>query len=255
MQIIPAIDLLEGNCVRLFKGDYDKVTKFNSDPVSQAMEWEANGAKRLHIVDLDAAKNGSSENDSIIKSIANKLTIPVQVGGGIRNTKRAEELIMYGVSQVIIGTAALEEPKIVEDLAKTFPSKIIVGIDAKNGRVVTRGWIEKTEIRAIDLVKQFNGTKIASIISTDISTDGTLEGPNLESLRAMALASNFPVIASGGIGSLSDIISLKPLEELGISGIIVGRALYDEKFKLSEAIKVTSKLDIEDSSDKNFFYA
>ncbi len=254
MQIIPAIDLLEGNCVRLLKGDYNQVTRFNSDPLDQALKWEASGAKRLHIVDLDAAKTGSSMNDSVIRLIANKLNIPIQVGGGVRSQKRAEELIKCGISQVIIGTAALEDPTLIENLADQFPGKIIVGIDAKDGYVATRGWIEKTEIKAIDLVEKFNDTGIASIISTDISTDGTLEGPNLQSLRSMASISNVPVIASGGIGSLADLISLKPLNSIGITGVIVGRALYDQKFELSEAIKVISNLDIEDSSE-NIHYA
>ncbi len=255
MQIIPAIDLLEGGCVRLLKGDYNKITRFNADPVAQALKWEEYGATRLHLVDLDAAKTGSAENNSAIRAIAKKLSIPIQVGGGIRSERRAEELINYGVSQVIIGTAALEEPTLVQELANKFPGKIIVGIDAKDGKVATRGWIEKTEVSAIDLVKRFNDTEIASIISTDISTDGTLQGPNLESLKSIASVSDIPVIASGGIGSLADIISLKPLNMLGITGVIVGRALYEGKIKLSEAIKVISNLDMEDSPDREFFYA
>ncbi|ABX08896.1 1-(5-phosphoribosyl)-5-[(5-phosphoribosylamino)methylideneamino]imidazole-4-carboxamide isomerase [Prochlorococcus marinus] len=246
MELIPAIDLLEGNCVRLVQGNYNKVTKFNSDPVSQALRWEDMGASRLHIVDLDAARQGFSSNDDVIKQIAKSLSIPIQIGGGIRTSKRAKELLDYGIDRVIIGTAALEDPRLVEDLASAFPKKIVLGIDAKEGKVATRGWIEQSDVRTEDLIKQFSNAKIAAIISTDISTDGTLEGPNLKSLTSVAKVSNAPVIASGGIGSLADLISLTTLEKAGVTGVIVGRALYDNKFSLEEAIKVLLNIDLQD---------
>ncbi len=246
MEIIPAIDLLEGNCVRLIQGDYDQVTKFNSDPIKQALLWEELGATRLHLVDLDAAKSGESLNNGVIQQIAQKTKIPIQLGGGVRTEKRVKELLNYGIDRVIIGTAAIENENMVKELAKKFPRKIVIGIDAKKGKVATRGWVEESLVDAKDLAKTFANSGIAAIISTDISTDGTLKGPNLNSLRDIASASEVPIIASGGIGSLSDIISLKSLEALGVKGVIVGRALYDNKFSLQEAIKVTSNFDLED---------
>ena len=237
MQIIPAIDLLEGQCVRLHQGDYDQVTRFSDDPVAQARSWQAQGAQRLHLVDLDGARSGLPVNDAAVKAITAALDIPVQLGGGVRSFERAEELLACGLDRVILGTVALEQPELVERLATRHPQRIVVGIDAKDGRVATRGWIRESTTLATDLAQRFSDSGIAAIISTDIATDGTLAGPNLKSLRAMAEASSVPVIASGGIGTLEHLLSLLALEPLGVEGVIVGRALYDGRVALSEALQ------------------
>ena len=237
MQIIPAIDLLDGHCVRLHQGDYDQVTRFSDDPVAQALSWQAQGAKRLHLVDLDGARSGQPTNDVAVKAITAALAIPVQLGGGVRSAERAEELLACGLDRVILGTVALEQPELVEALAARHPGRIVVGIDAKNGKVATRGWIEASNTEATDLARRFSSSGIAAIISTDIATDGTLAGPNLEALRAMAGASSVPVIASGGIGTLEHLVSLLALEPLGVEGVIVGRALYDGRVDLATALQ------------------
>jgi len=237
MQIIPAIDLLDGHCVRLHQGDYDQVTRFSDDPVAQALSWQAQGAERLHLVDLDGARSGQPTNDAAVKAITAALAIPVQLGGGVRSAARAEELLACGLDRVILGTVALEQPELVEALAARHPGRIVVGIDAKDGKVATRGWIEASNTEATDLARRFSSSGIAAIISTDIATDGTLAGPNLEALRAMAEASSVPVIASGGIGCLEHLLSLLPLAPLGIEAVIVGRALYDGRVDLAEALQ------------------
>jgi phosphoribosylformimino-5-aminoimidazole carboxamide ribotide isomerase len=236
MQVIPAIDLLEGQCVRLHQGDYDQVTRFSDDPVAQALSWQRQGAERLHLVDLDGAKTGQPVNDAAIKAITAALAIPVQLGGGVRSAERAEELLACGLDRVILGTVALEQPELVEQLAERHPGQIVVGIDAKNGKVATRGWIEESSTEATDLARRFSASPLAALICTDIATDGTLAGPNLPFLRAMAEASAVPVIASGGIGTLEHLLALLPLEAQGVSGVIVGRALYDGRVDLAEAL-------------------
>ena len=236
MQVIPAIDLLEGQCVRLHQGDYDQVTRFSDDPVAQALSWQRQGAERLHLVDLDGAKTGQPVNDAAIKAITAALAIPVQLGGGVRSAERAEELLACGLDRVILGTVALEQPELVEQLAARHPGQIVVGIDAKNGKVATRGWIEESSTEATDLARRFSASPLAALICTDIATDGTLAGPNLAFLRAMAEASAVPVIASGGIGTLEHLLALLPMEAQGVSGVIVGRALYDGRVDLGEAL-------------------
>ena len=237
MQIIPAIDLLDGHCVRLHQGDYDQVTRFSDDPVAQALSWQSQGAQRLHLVDLDGAKTGQPINDVAVKAITATLDIPVQLGGGVRSAERAEELLACGLDRVILGTVALEQPELVEALAARHPGRIVVGIDAKNGKVATRGWIEETSTNASELARRFSASPLAALICTDIATDGTLAGPNLDFLRAMAEASSVPVIASGGIGSLEHLLSLLALAPLGVEGVIVGRALYDGRVDLAEALQ------------------
>ena len=254
MEIIPAIDLLQGECVRLNQGNYNEVTNFNSNPVEQALLWESQGAKRLHLVDLDGAKTGKPINDLTIKEINRSINIPIQLGGGIRNKERAKELFNLGIDRLILGTVAIENPKLVEDLANDYPNKIAIGIDAKKGKVATRGWIEESKIHSVELTKRFNKLNLAAIISTDISTDGTLKGPNIESLREIAGISKNPVIASGGIGSISDLISLMVYEDEGIAAIIVGRALYDGTVDLKEALKTVENSKIKDTfKDKDQF--
>lgn len=236
MQIIPAIDLLDGHCVRLHQGDYGQVTRFGDDPVAQALAWQALGAERLHLVDLDGARTGQPLNDGVVKAITAALAIPVQLGGGVRTPERAEELLACGLDRVILGTVAAEQPQLVDDLARRHPGRIVVGIDARDGKVATRGWLDDSSLEATELARRFSGSGIAAIISTDIATDGTLAGPNLEALRAMAGASAVPVIASGGIGCLEHVLSLLSLAPLGVEGVILGRALYDGRVDLREAI-------------------
>ena len=247
MEIIPAIDLLNGKCVRLNQGNYNEVTKFNSDPVKQAQIWETMGAKRLHLVDLDGAKTGEPINDLTIKKIKQSIAIPIQLGGGIRSIDRAKELFGIGIDRIILGTIAIENPQLVKDLSKEYPKRVAVGIDAKEGMVATRGWLKQSEICSLDLAKQLNDLELAAIISTDIATDGTLKGPNVRALREIAEISINPVIASGGIGSIADLISLADLEDQGIEGIIVGRALYDGSIDLKEAILTLKNLQMKDS--------
>ena len=249
MEIIPAIDLLNGKCVRLNQGNYNEVTKFNSDPVKQAQSWESQGASRLHLVDLDGAKTGKPINDSIIKEIKKSISIPIQIGGGIRNADRAKELFDIGIDRIILGTIAIEKPEIVKVLSQEYPKRIAVGIDAKKGMVATQGWIKQSETTSLELAKKLNDLELAAIISTDISTDGTLKGPNVQALREMADISINPVIASGGIGSIADLISLADLENEGIQAIIVGRALYDGSIDLTEAQLTLKNLIIQDSTN------
>ena len=254
MEVIPAIDLLNGKCVRLNQGNYNEVTKFNTDPVRQAQIWESQGAKRLHLVDLDGAKTGEPINDLTIKKIRKSISIPIQLGGGIRDIDRAKELFATGIDRIILGTIAIENPELVRVLSKEYPKKIAVGIDAKEGMVATRGWLKQSEISSIDLAKQLNDLELAAIISTDISTDGTLKGPNVQALREIAEISINPVIASGGIGSIADLISLADIESEGIEAIIVGRALYDGSIDLKEALLTLKNLVIQDSfNDKDKF--
>ncbi|WP_255007727.1 1-(5-phosphoribosyl)-5-[(5-phosphoribosylamino)methylideneamino]imidazole-4-carboxamide isomerase [Cyanobium sp. ATX 6F1] len=246
MQIIPAIDLLEGSCVRLHQGDYDQVTRFSDDPVAQALEWQRQGAERLHLVDLDGARSGEPVNDAAIKAITAALSIPVQLGGGVRSAERAEELLACGLDRVILGTVALEQPQLVRELAARHPGRIVVGIDAKDGKVATRGWLEASTVEATELAESLAGSGIAAIISTDIATDGTLAGPNLEALAGMARASSVPMIASGGVGDLADLLSLLSLEPLGVVGVIVGRALYDGRVDLGEALAAIGPARLQD---------
>ena len=255
MEIIPAIDLLNGKCDRLHQGNYNEVTKFNSDPVKQAQVWEGQGAKRLHLVDLDGAKTGEPINDETIKDIKKAISIPIQLGGGIRNVDRAEELFDIGIDRIILGTIAIEKPDLVRVLSQKYPKRVAVGIDAKKGMVATQGWIKQSKTTSLELAKELNDLELAAIISTDISTDGTLKGPNIQALREIAEISNNPVIASGGIGSIADLISLTDLENDGIEAIIVGRALYDGSIDLKESQLILNNLSIQDSSTKksNFF--
>ena len=246
MQIIPAIDLLGGSCVRLHQGDYDKVTRFSDDPVAQAMRWQEQGAERLHLVDLDGARSGEPANDSAIRAITSALTIPVQLGGGVRTAERAETLLTCGLDRVILGTVALEQPQLVMDLAERHPGRVVVGIDARHGKVATKGWLEDSNTEATALAGRFNASAIAAIISTDISTDGTLEGPNLQALREMAEASSVPVIASGGVGCMADLLALLTLEPLGVEAVIVGRALYDGRIDLGEALRALANGRLQD---------
>jgi phosphoribosylformimino-5-aminoimidazole carboxamide ribotide isomerase len=237
MEVIPAIDLLAGKCVRLYQGDYERSEVFNENPVEVARNWVEQGATRLHVVDLDGAKEGRSINLAAIEAIVRSISIPVQVGGGLRDRDSVSQLINLGVDRIIIGTVAVEQPKLVEQLCQEFPGRIVVGIDARNGMVATRGWLETSAVAATELAQRMSRFGVAAIIYTDIHRDGTLSGPNLEALRELATAIDLPVIASGGVSSLTDLLSLLALEPLGVTGAIVGRAIYTGDVNLAEAVK------------------
>jgi len=246
MDVIPAIDLLDGQCVRLHQGDYGQVTRFGEDPLAQARSWQAQGARRLHLVDLDGARSGQPVNDAVVKAITAALDIPVQLGGGVRSAERAEELLACGLDRVILGTVAVEQPELVRQLAERHPGRIIVGLDARDGKVATRGWLEESALEATAVAASFADCPLAALICTDIATDGTLAGPNLAFLREMAAASPLPVIASGGIGNLADLLALLPLESQGVGAVIVGRALYDGRVDLAEALQAIGPQRLQD---------
>ena len=255
MKLIPAIDLMNGKCVRLFKGDFNKIKNFSKEPHEQAKYWEKEGAKWIHIVDLDAAKTGNPTNDQSIKKIINEVNIPIQIGGGIRSQERIEQLLSYGIDKVIMGTSAIENKELVKDLARKYPKRIIVGIDAKDGKVSTRGWLEQSDVLATDLVKEFSHCKIANFVVTDINTDGTLEGTNEMFIKKILEITDIPVIASGGVGSISDLLSLTKFEKSGLYGVIVGKALYENKFTISEANNILSAERINDIPINKDYYA
>ena len=255
MKLIPAIDLMNGKCVRLFKGDFNKKKDFSREPSEQAKFWEQEGAKCIHIVDLDAAKSGNPNNDKSIKEIAKTINIPIQIGGGIRSQERIEQLFSYGIERVIMGTSAIENKELVKKLSNKYPGKIIIGIDAKDGKVSTRGWLEQSNVLATDLVKEFSSFKISSFIITDINTDGTLGGTNEIFIKDILNITDIPVIASGGIGSISDLLSLTKFENFGLYGVIVGKALYENRFKISEANNILSSERLNDITINKDYYA
>jgi phosphoribosylformimino-5-aminoimidazole carboxamide ribotide isomerase len=223
--------------VRLYQGDYDQASVFNDNPVEVASRWFDLGATRLHVVDLDGAKQGESMNLGAIESIVRAIPIPVQVGGGLRDRASVARLFNLGVQRTILGTIAVEQPELVGELCREFPQKIVVGIDARNGRVATKGWLETSQVSAIDLARSMVDRGVAAIIYTDIQRDGTLSGPNLDALRELANNVEIPIIASGGVSSLADLLSLLTLEPLGVNGVIVGRAIYTGDVDLEEAIQ------------------
>ncbi|MCC5898582.1 MAG: 1-(5-phosphoribosyl)-5-[(5-phosphoribosylamino)methylideneamino]imidazole-4-carboxamide isomerase [Phormidium sp. BM_Day4_Bin.17] len=241
MDVIPAIDLLGGRCVRLYQGDYDQSQTFSEDPVAMAQQWQDQGASRLHLVDLDGAKEGRPENSAVIEAITRHLSIPVQLGGGLRDRDTVARVLDCGVERAILGTAAVEQPQLVQQLCQEFPGQIAVGIDARDGSVATRGWLETSEVKATDLAQQMAQYGVAAIIYTDIHRDGTLSGPNRDALRELAEAISVPVIASGGMSSVSDLLGLLSLESLGVTGAIIGRALYTGDISLKEAVRAVGE--------------
>lgn len=242
MIIIPAIDLKEGKCVRLMQGHMDKVTVFSNDPAEIAIRWEDRGAELIHIVDLDGSIAGSPKNREVIEKIVKSINIPIQLGGGIRDLATINQYISIGVSRVIMGTIAIEAPDLIKQACQLYPERILVGIDAKDGRVAIRGWTEVIEKRAVDAAKEIEGLGIAAFIFTDIKRDGMQTGPNIENTKKLAQSVTVPVIASGGVNTISDIEDLMKIEEYGVSGIIVGRAIYTNSLRLEDAIRLTRGL-------------
>ena len=236
MLIIPAIDLKDGQCVRLRQGLMDDSTVFSDDPVATARRWVDAGCRRLHLVDLNGAFAGEPVNGEVVTAIAAAYPdLPVQIGGGIRSLETIEHYVRAGVSYVIIGTKAVKEPAFVAQACAAFPGKVIVGLDAKDGLVATDGWAEVSEVRATDLAKQFESDGVSAIVYTDIARDGMMQGVNVEATVAMAQASSIPVIASGGITNLDDIKGLVAVAEQGICGAITGRAIYEGTLDVTEA--------------------
>ena len=241
MIVIPAIDLKEGKCVRLLQGKKEEVTIYSDDPPSMARNWQEQGAELLHVVDLDGAFTGEQHNYEKIKAIRLAIDIPIEVGGGIRDADRVAQLIDLGVDRTIIGTSAAEKPDMVREICRRFPGKVLIGIDAKDGKVAVKGWVEVTELEAVAFAKQMEGAGAAGIIYTDISRDGMLTGPNVEAMAKMVESVGIPVIASGGVSQLDDIKSLMKINNLW--GVITGKALYTGSMKLDEAIALTKGKD------------
>ncbi len=252
MEVIPAIDLLDGKCVRLYQGDYERSEIFNDNPVTVARNWAEQGATRLHVVDLDGAKEGKTTNLAAIEAIVAAITIPVQVGGGLRDRASISRLLNLGVQRCILGTVAVEQPELVQELCQEFPEQIVVGIDARQGKVATRGWLETSEILATDLAQRMTIAGAAAIIYTDIHRDGTMSGPNIEALRELASAIAIPVIASGGVSSLTDLLALLALEPLGVTGAIVGKAIYTGDVSLTEAVQAVGNGRLQDIPPDGF---
>lgn len=236
MDLIPAIDLKEGKCVRLRQGKMEDATVYGEDPRKMAAKWVEQGARRLHLVDLDGAFAGSPINHQVIRDITRDFPdLPVQVGGGIRDAATVEAYLNDGVQYTIIGTRAVSEPHFINDLCKQFPGHVIVGLDAKNGKVAIDGWAELSEHDVVDMAKHFELDGVAAIVFTDISKDGMMEGVNLESTIELADAISVPVIASGGVSSIDDIKKLTAAQAHGITGVIIGKALYEGNIVLEEA--------------------
>ncbi len=237
MEIIPAIDLKDGKCVRLTQGDYDKQNVYSDDPVEIARRWKAQGATRLHIVDLDGAKAGAPQNEAVVRAIVRQVDLPVQLGGGIRNGETADRLLSIGVDRVIFGTAALADPLIGDAFAR-LAEHAILGLDAKDGMVAVHGWLETSQVTALQLALDMQAKGARRIIFTDIAKDGMMQGPNITATKALMDALTIPVIASGGVSKIADIAALKLIN---VEGVIVGKSLYEGTVDLLEAIALAAE--------------
>lgn len=236
MILYPAIDLKDGQCVRLFKGDMEQATVFGDDPAAQARAFQDAGCEWLHLVDLNGAFAGAPVNQAAVEAILNAVSVPAQLGGGIRDMDTMEHWLSKGLARVILGTVAVEDPDLVRDAARAFPGQVAVGLDAREGRVATRGWANETDIDVIELARSFEDAGVAAIIYTDINRDGAMQGPNIEATAALANAVSIPVIASGGVSSLDDLRALKSCGA-PLDGVISGRAVYDGSIDLEHALR------------------
>lgn len=244
MIVIPAIDLKEGRCVRLFQGDMRRDTVYSDDPGAMARRWQGEGAQRLHVVDLNGAFAGGRVNEGAVKAILDAITIPVQLGGGIRDLETIEACLLSGIFRVILGTVACRNPAMVHEACRLFPGRVTVGIDARNGKVAIEGWSEVTDRDAVSLAQRFEDAGVAEIIFTDISRDGALTGANLTATQALAQAISIPVILSGGVAGIADIqnamANAGPFARGGsISGVITGKAIYDGRLDFRQAVRLT----------------
>ena len=238
MIIIPAVDIKDGRCVRLLQGRKDKETVFSDDPIAMARRWEQEGAQRIHVIDLDGAFEKSPQNVTVIERMIEKIAVPIQVGGGIRERHTVDRYMQAGADRVIIGTEAIRNPDLVTECCRAYPDRIVVAIDARQGLVAIEGWVETTRTPAVELAKRFEATGVAAINFTDIHRDGMQTGPNVEETRKLAEAISIPVVASGGVSSLEDIQHLLPLEASGVVGVITGKALYTGALRLADAIAI-----------------
>ena len=238
MIFFPAIDLKDGQCVRLFQGDMDQVTVFGDDPAGQAKGFADAGAKWLHVVDLNGAFSGRPVNEDAVSGILDRIDIPVQLGGGIRDMQTIDFWLDRGVRRVILGTVAVRDPDLVKQSCKRHPDRVVVGIDARDGMVAVEGWTELSEITGLELAKEFEDCGVAAIIYTDIARDGAMDGPNIEATVGLANAVSVPVIASGGVSSLEDLEALKATGTGLLEGVISGRALYDGRIDLAAAVEL-----------------
>ena len=248
MIIFPAIDIKNGKVVRLPQGKFDEVTVYSDDPVSVAKKWEAAGARWLHIVDLDGAQTGNLKNFDIIRNLSNSINIPIQLGGGIRNEnlihmllEEKEGNVRIRINRIIMGTSAIEDQAFLEKMIKKLGPKIGISLDCSNGYITSRGWSVVTKIKAVDMAKKLEGMGLEYLVYTDISKDGMLAGPNIEGIKEILNAVRIPVIASGGVSNLDDIKKLKTLAPKGLEGVIVGKALYENKLDLKEALRICSQ--------------
>ncbi len=233
MEIWPAIDLRGGNCVRLQQGDYQRETFFGDDPVAMARHWVSQGAERLHLVDLDGARTGRPENLPVVRDIVEAIGVPCEIGGGIRTEATIRQLLDAGLSRLVVGTLALREPEWFRKMCRSFPGRLVLGIDARDGLVATDGWMNTSATPAVDLARQFAGEPIAAVVYTDIATDGMLTGPNVGAMRQMKQAVEWPVVASGGVSNADDVAALA---RANMDGCIIGRALYERKLDLPAAL-------------------
>ncbi|MCO6047694.1 1-(5-phosphoribosyl)-5-[(5-phosphoribosylamino)methylideneamino]imidazole-4-carboxamide isomerase [Aeoliella sp. ICT_H6.2] len=237
MQIWPAIDLRGGKCVRLRQGDYAQETVFNDNPVSVAHSFQAAGAQHLHIVDLDGAREGLPVNLPAVQDIVAAVEMQCELGGGVRDEQSIAELLGFGLDRLVVGTSAIKRPDWFRQTCQQFPGKLVLGIDARDGLVATDGWLETSSVSAIELARQFEDEPLAAIVYTDIATDGMMSGPNVRAMQEMQAAVNVPVVASGGVTTIKDV---RALAEAGLAAAIIGRALYEGAFELSEAIEVAN---------------
>ena len=238
MLLIPAIDLKNGSCVRLLQGEFDKETVYSNDPAAMAVKFEEAGAKRLHLVDLDGSFDGIGANISSIRSILKNVSIPVQIGGGMRTEEDIDRMLALGASAVIVGTMAVKDPDVLEKLLKKYTDEqIILGIDSRNRKVSIEGWREKTQIQDVEFALRWKNSGIKRVVFTDISRDGMLSGPNLAALREMAEHTGLRIVASGGISSMEDLEKLKNLEQYGVDQVISGKAIYERKIDLKRVFK------------------
>ncbi len=238
MIIFPAIDIKNGKVVRLLKGDFDQVTEYSGVPSTVAKKWQDKGAQWLHVVDLDGARTGEMQNIDVILKIAHAVDIPIQVGGGIREKDDIAQLIHGGVRRVILGTKAVEDRQFFKEVLAEWKDKVAVSVDCLNGMVTQRGWQTTSDIKAADFIKELESLGVSYLIYTDVSKDGMLQGPNIEELKQLLKMTKIPMIASGGISSLEDIKKLTALEEEGLLGVIIGKAIYEGKIDLREALRI-----------------
>ncbi len=238
MIIIPAVDIKDGKCVRLKQGRLDKVTVFAEDPSAVAQKWADAGARLIHVIDLDGAFAKCPQNTVAIQKILERIQVPIQVGGGIRNQETIEKYLNMGVKRVILGTEAVRQAKLVNEACRHFPNQIVLGLDARNGYVAIDGWIHTTRVRAIELAKQFESSGLAAINFTDIHRDGMQSGLNIKEIQSLAEAIDVPVVASGGVSTIDDLRKLLPLESIGVIGVIVGKALYSGTLDFKAASEI-----------------